>query len=120
MKGFQLSGEQIAKLEELVKAISLHYKLKVTYYDASFLTGHKKFTWWYVTNGKDEVIGWFEFCFTEGARFVVERYAAQVRQSQSWAHRLIMQKLGHDLPQTNPIDTLYELWKKPDTYVEGL
>lgn len=120
MKAFQLTKEQIAKLTELVKAISPSYKLQATSYDGSFVEGHKHFTWWYVSDGESELIGWFEFCMTELSGFVVKEYAQANNQQLSWSHRLIMQKLGHELPSHNPIDTLYEIFKNPNGYTQGL
>lgn len=125
MKAFFLTGEQIVKLKTLAEAVCPQYLLRATQYDGSFIDidgtpEHKKFTWWYVSDGKGELMGWFEFCMTEVSRVVVAKYAHQTNQSESWSHRLIMQKIGHELPKVNPIDTLYELWTNPEAYVEGL
>lgn len=125
MKAFFLAGAHVAKLKELAEAICPQYLLRATQYESNFLDKdetleRKTFTWWYVSDGKGELIGWFEFCMTEAARFVVKEYSHVNNQSLSWSHRMIMQKLGHDLPEVNPIDTLHDLWKNPQTYVEGL
>ncbi len=121
MKAFSITGEQVAKLKELVEAVCPQYLLRATQHQGSFLSGHKTFNWWYISDGESELIGWLEFCLRFVTPMVAERYSKHhVVCTGSWALHMISQKLAHEIETINPIDTLYDIFKNPNGYAQGL
>lgn len=66
-------------------------------------------------------IHWMELCFNYLSQATAEQYAkAHINYTESWALRMILQKLSHDILKHNPIDILYDIWKNPKNYAQDL
>jgi hypothetical protein len=69
---------------------------------------------------KPTEVHWFELCFTTLAAKVAEIHGQQPGTTPNWSHYMILQKMAHDHNKENPIDFLYDVWKRPSHYIQNL
>jgi len=63
-------------------------------------------------------IHWFEFCILPK---IAQYYTKSIpSMTESYATYIIGQKIINELEDTNPINTLYDIWKHPANYLPQL
>lgn len=108
MDPIQITAEQLKKLAEMADILFPENQwVKVSH------TG-------YVNGGRIFNIQWFEFCMFFLLPKVAEEHGKQPYTTPSWSVYMVKQKIINELGTTNPIDTLYDIWKHPDKYAQTL
>lgn len=111
IKNIELTEGQREKLEHLILSLFPTVNVAIGERFAVFLEADKEPT----------MVHWFELCFNilaEGAAEIYIRH--HIDCTLSWAKRMILQKLAHELHEHNPIDTLYSLCENPNGYAQTL
>lgn len=107
-----LTPEQRQKLHELISALVSGISYVGFGDDGMTVIFQKEYTVY---------IHWMELCMRYVSAEVAELYAmSHINYTKSWAQRMILQKLAHDISKHNPIDTLYDIWKHPENYAQDL
>jgi hypothetical protein len=65
-------------------------------------------------------VGWLETCLYHILPVVAEHHGKQPFTTPNWSLHMVKQKIINDLPNINPIDTLYDIWKNPEKYSQDL
>jgi hypothetical protein len=115
MKAIQLTGEQLRKLDVLAQEVAPYFECRVRQ-SASMPPRY------YIYDAlEDEWYPWLEFCFTILSSMIAKKYIEHHMDcTESWAKRMILQKLAHEIETHNPIDTLYEIMTNPGAYAQGM
>lgn len=105
MNPIQLPPKRADELEQMIKALFPENEWVKVHKSEGMVSGSKIYG-----------IHWFEFCIIHLIPKVAEALATQPSITKGYATFIVTQKVINDLPNKNPIDNLYDMWKYPSRY----
>jgi len=99
MKPIVITDEQISRLKEM------YFEFGGAWKTATDL--------WFKTH-------WLPICLYWLLPEVAKAHGKQLYTTPDWSKHLVKQRVIDSIPDTNPIDTLYDIWKHPEKYAQSL
>lgn len=114
MKPIELNEDQRRKIEDMFSGLFSEY-LNIK----SIPRYYPNITVW-LSAGDWHNFSWLELCLYHLLPKIAEEHGKQPFTTPNWSEHMIRQKIINELPQVNPVDILYDIWKHPEKYAPEL